>query len=90
LYPSREEASQLSDTICQFVTAPRPFISLLYSCQLPSADKGKFGRQELMEWVPVIAGRPYYRRYQENSKGEKRRQNKDSSLVEFLNHGRKE
>jgi hypothetical protein len=43
-----------------------------------------------MEWVPVIAGRPYYRRYQENSMGEKRRQNKDSSLVEFLNPGRKE
>jgi hypothetical protein len=63
---------------------------LLYRCQLPSADKGKFGRQELMEWVPVIAGRPYYRRYQENSKGDKRRQNKDSSLVEFLNQGRKE
>jgi hypothetical protein len=90
LYPSREEASQVSDTICQFVTAARPFVSLLYSCQLPSADKAKFGRQELMEWVPVIAGRPYYRRYQENSKGAKRRQNKDSSLVEFLNQGRKE
>jgi hypothetical protein len=38
-----------------------------------------------MEWVPVIAGRPYYRWYEENNKGEKRRQNKDSSLVEFLN-----
>jgi len=60
LYPSREEASQLSDTTYQFVTAARPFVSLLYSCQLPSADKAKFGRQELMEWVPVITGRPYY------------------------------
>jgi hypothetical protein len=90
LYPSREEASQLSDTICQFVAAARAFVSLLYSCQLPSADKAKFGREELMESVPVIAGRPYYRRYQENSKGEKRRQSKDSSLVEFLNQRRKE
>jgi hypothetical protein len=43
-----------------------------------------------MEWVPVIAGRPYYRWYEENNKGEKRRQNKDSSLVEFLNQLRKE
>jgi hypothetical protein len=90
LYPSREEASQLSDTIRQFVTAARPLVSLLYSCQLPSADKVKFGRQELMAWVPVIAGRPHYRRYQENIKGEKRRQNKDYSLVDFLNQGRKE
>jgi hypothetical protein len=49
LYPSREEASQLSDTICEFVAAARPFVSLLYSCQIPSADKAKFGRQELME-----------------------------------------
>jgi hypothetical protein len=39
-----------------------------------------------MESVPVIAGRPY----EKNSRGEKRRQNKDSSLVHFLNEGRKE
>jgi hypothetical protein len=71
LYPSREEASELSDTICKFVTAARPFVSLLYSCQLRSADKAKFGRQELMESVPVIAGRPYYGRYQENSRERK-------------------
>jgi hypothetical protein len=88
LYPSGEEVSQLSDTICQFVTAARAFVSLLYSCQLPSADKARFGRQKLMESVPVIAGRPYYRGYQGNSQGEKRRQSKDFSLVDFLNQGR--
>ncbi len=31
LYPSPDEAAQLSDTICQFVTAARPFVSFLYS-----------------------------------------------------------
>jgi hypothetical protein len=43
-----------------------------------------------MESVPVIAGRRWYRRFEEKSKGERRRQNKDSSLVDVLNEGLKE
>jgi hypothetical protein len=48
LYPSGEEASQLSNTICQFVTAARAFVFLLYSCQVlarPNLDDNNWWNQ---------------------------------------------
>jgi hypothetical protein len=35
----------------------------------PSPDKAKFGRQELMELVPVIAGRPLKKTVTERKEG---------------------
>jgi hypothetical protein len=67
-YPSREEASQLSDTICRFVTTARALRFFAFRQVLVNL-KAKFGPQKLTESVPVIARGPYYPRYYKNSKG---------------------
>ncbi len=89
LYLSREEASQLSDTICRFVTTARAlhFFALR---QVLVHLKSNFGPQKLMESVPVIARHPYYPRYYKYSKGgEKRDKTKNPLWLTLKNEGRK-